>query len=83
MHLTLTYSDSNGTEHSLLVEGGLLNLRQLIETRQRQLSVDPMSSSTYEPAINEASLIEGNYTCSVANIHGTKSATLTFQLQGE
>lgn len=73
----LSLSDLNQTQLPLASDGPTLNLRKFIEFRQRQLNVNPMTAY----GVDVVAGIVGNYTCTVTNIHGQKSASLGFQIQ--
>lgn len=73
-----TFTDVNQTIHSLLAEESQFNLRQFLEFRQRSLNVDPTSAY----GVDVISGIVGNYSCTITNAHGSKSATLSLQIRG-
>lgn len=72
-----TFTDLTGTEHQIETEGppSEINLRRMVEFRQRQLRVNY--------GVDLITSLVGNYTCSVSNLHGSKVAIMPFQIHGK
>lgn len=77
--IKITASDLNSTEHLLDADEPQLDLRSIVEFKQRQiLPAYPIGAHS----VDIITAIVGNYTCTASNMHGSKSASMTLLARG-